>query len=208
MKHRKFFIFAIALFSSVQMFAQKEETVIGDRGLGFSGIWGGYDHQITRFGNTNSYVKGGFFGLEFGKSLFVGFSRYQLEEEIEWDQLATQPFELKYSGLKLGYGISSFKAIHPVFTLDLSPGKAKIELVDGVRRDNVFVVQPAAGLEINVLRWFHIGLTGGYRFVTDSTLPTLSDSDLSGAFGQATLKFGWSWGRSRHNQKSKSDKND
>jgi hypothetical protein len=38
-------------------------------------------------------------------------------------------------------------------------------------------------------------LDGGYRFVNDSSISGLSDQELSGWFGQATAKFGFSWGR-------------
>ncbi|MBK6997443.1 MAG: hypothetical protein IPH31_21990 [Lewinellaceae bacterium] len=60
MKHTKSILLAFALLYSFQIFAQKEETVIGDRGLGFLWYLGGYKHQLTQFGNTNSYVNGGF----------------------------------------------------------------------------------------------------------------------------------------------------
>jgi ribonucleoside-triphosphate reductase len=41
----------------------------------------------------------------------------------------------------------------------------------------------------------------GYRVGTDSDLANLNDRQLSGAFGQATLKFGFSWGRFRKNER-------
>jgi hypothetical protein len=193
----KFFLFPFFALLAFTATAQREETVLGHRGFRFSGIWGGSNHQITRFGNTNSYMNGGFFGLEFGKSLTVGFSGYELEENVSWDQLADQPFKMRFRGLNLGYGISSYRAIHPTFNLDLAPGRVELRQNGETLRDRIFVVQPAAGIEINVLRWFHLGLQGGYRFVTDTNIASLSDKNLSGAFGQATLKFGWSWGRSR-----------
>lgn len=61
--------------------------------------------------------------------------------------------------------------------------------------DRVLVLQPSAGLEINLLRWFRLGLDGGYRFVTDTDLLEIRDTDVSAFFGELTLKFGWSWGR-------------
>ena len=195
MRIKRIALFALLTLFSTLAFSQKEETVLGRRGFGFSGIWGGSNHQITRFGNTNSYMNGGFFGLEFGKSLLVGFNHYNLDENVDWNQLTNQPFKMNFDGLTLGYGFSNYKAIHPEIRLDLAPGR--VELVNDKIRDRVFVVQPAAGVEINIFRWFHLGLSGGYRFVTDSSLPGLNDKDLSGAFGQATLKFGWSWGRYR-----------
>jgi hypothetical protein len=187
----------IFMFFAVAAFAQREETVIGNNGLGFSGLWGGYKHQITQFGNTNSYVSGGFFGLEFGKALLVGWGSYELTDEVKWDQLQNQNFDMKWRPIVLQYGFKNHKPFHPQIGLDAGRGKLKLGDVD----DRIFVVQPSVGVEINVFRWFHIGLDGGYRFVSDSSIAGLTDSELSGAFGQATLKFGYSWGR-WHKKKS------
>jgi hypothetical protein len=187
---------AIVFVSFTSASAQREETVLGHKGFRMSGIWGGSNHQLARFGNTNSYIHGGFFGVEFGKALQVGVSSFQLQENVKWNQVANQNFEMYFRGLHLGYGVSNYKPVHATFNLDVAPGRVKFA---GEGSDRIFVVQPAAGLEINVLRWFHVGLQGGYRVVTDSNLPSVSDKDLSGAFGQVTLKFGWSWGRGNRN---------
>lgn len=193
MKHSKLFFLAIALLASLQLSAQKEETVMGSRGLGFSGIWGGYKHQLTQFGNTTSYVNGGFFGLEFGKSLLVGWGNYALIDEFKWDGIQNQQFDMRWRPFLLQYGIKNFKAIHPQVGFEI--GRGKVELGDA--KDRILVMQPSAGVEINVFRWFHIGVDGGYRFVSDSSIPALDNESLSGWYGQATLKFGFSWGRYR-----------
>lgn len=200
MKNARLFMLAVAMFCSIaSLSAQKEETVMGSRGLGFSGIWGGSKHQLTQFGSggKTSYVTGGFFGLEFGKSLLVGWGHYNLVDEFKWDNIENQPFDMRWNPLVLGYGFKTYKAIHPQIGVDL--GRGRVELGD--RRDRVFVVQPTAGLEINIFRWMHLGLDGGYRFVNDSSIEGLSNEQLSGWFGQASLKFGFSWGR-YHKKKS------
>lgn len=172
----------------MQSFAQKEETIANGKNWGFTGIWGSYKHQISQFDNTNSYLRGGNFGLEFGKSLFVGYGRYQLKDDVQWDQLQDQNFEMNWNALDLGYAIKPYKAVHPMVNVNLGPGKVSLS---GEGEDNIFLIQPSAGVEINVFRWCHLGLEGGYRFVTDSSLPSISDQALSGPFGQATLKFGF-----------------
>jgi len=194
MKNTRLLLLAVALFCSIaSLSAQKEETVMGSRGLGFSGIWGGSKHQLTQFGQggKTSYVAGGFFGLEFGKALFVGWGHYNLVDEFKWDNIQNQPFDMRWNPLVLGYGFKTYRAIHPQIGVDL--GRGRVELGD--RRDRVFVVQPTAGVEINIFRWMHLGLDGGYRFVNDSSIEDLSNEQLSGWFGQASLKFGFSWGR-------------
>jgi len=200
MKHTKSVFFALALLTSMNsLFAQKEETLVGSRGLGFSGIWGGSKHQLTQFGNggKTSYVAGGFFGFEFGKALLVGWGHYNLMDEFKWDNIENQQFDMRWNPMVLNYGFKNYKSIHPQVGVDF--GRGRVELGDV--KDRIFVVQPTAGVEINVFRWFHIGLDGGYRFVSDSSIPTLSDEALSGWFGQASLKFGFSWGR-YHKKKS------
>lgn len=191
MKHTKSLLLALALLSSFQLFAQKEETVIGSRGLGFSGIWGGYKHQLTQFDNKTSYINGGFIGLEFGKALLVGWGRYSLIDQFKWDGIQNQEFDMRWHPFVLQYGIKNYKAIHPQVGFEI--GRGRVELGD--TKDRILVMQPSAGVEINVFRWFHLGLDGGYRFVNDSSIPALSNESLSGWYGQATLKFGISWGR-------------
>ena len=65
-------------------------------------------------------------------------------------------------------------------------------------------MQPSAGVEINVFRWFRLGLEGGYRFVNDNDIAAIQDTQIEGAYGQASLKFGFSWGRF-HKRKSTKD---
>lgn len=191
MKHTKSFLLVVALLSSLQIFAQKEQTVVGERGLGFSGIWGGYKHQLTQFGDQTSYANGGFFGLEFGKALFLGWGHYSLINDVKWDNIQTQNFDMKWQPFILQYGFQNYKPIHPQIGFEVGPGR--IDYAD--TKDRILVMQPSAGVEINILRWMHLGIDGGYRFVSDANAPGLTNTDLSGWYGQATLKFGFSWGR-------------
>jgi hypothetical protein len=194
MKHRKYFFLAIALFIGLNgLFAQRERTVVGSRGLGLSGIWGGSKHQLTQFGSNDkmSYVSGGGIGLEFGKALLVGWTRYNLTDEFNWDNIENQEFDLRWNSLALTYGFKNYKTFHPQIGVEVGRGKTTL----GDVTDRVLVVQPSAGLEINVFRWFHLGLDGGYRFVGDNSIAALSDQALSGWYAQASLKFGFSWGR-------------
>ncbi|MEK7257751.1 MAG: hypothetical protein AAB316_23540, partial [Bacteroidota bacterium] len=61
--------------------------------------------------------------------------------------------------------------------------------------DDVFVVQPGAGAEVNIFRWFRLSLEASYRFVSGSDLEVLSDKDLSGLIWDLKFRFGWSWGK-------------
>ncbi len=186
-------------------FAQREETILGTRGFGLTGAWGGSQHQITQFGNQNAYINGGFFALEFGKALSIGLSNYDLNGDILWDGKPDQKFDLRWRTLSLDYAIRAHKPIHPVVGLEGGWGRAEL---GEERTDRLFILQPTAGLEINVFRWFHLGLEGGYRFATNSSIAGLNDTDLSGAYGQIALRFGWSWGRSKYGKRDNNRRDD
>jgi hypothetical protein len=193
MRTKPFFLVFALLLSVISAQAQSEETVLGSRSLGFSGIWGGSKHQMTRFGSTNNYVNGWHFGLEFGKALTIGVGSFELHDNLQWDNQPGQQLDIDWRVVSLGYGFQKFRAVHPIIGVDAGRGNVRFA---NENEDRVFVVQPSAGVEINLLRWCHLALEGGYRFVTDSNI-SLTDRQLSGAFGQATLKFGFSWGRYR-----------
>ncbi len=185
-----FSLFVFLLFATT-VFAQKEETIIGQRGWGLTGIWGGYNHQYTLFEKKNIYDRGGFFTFEFGKTLLVGWSNYGLSGNVAVNA-EQRPFDMRWNTLNLGYNIASYKAVHPIVRVDVGGGNYNIR---DLGEDRVFVVQPAAGIEFNIFRWFRVGAEGGYRFVTDAALNPLTNQQLSAPFGQVSLKFGYSWGR-------------
>jgi hypothetical protein len=189
-------LFLLLLAASLS--AQKEETIIGSRGWGFTGVWGGYNHQYTRFDDKNVYDRGGFFTFEFGKTLLVGWSNYGLNGQLGISG-ENRALDMRWNTLNLGYNIVSYKAIHPIVRVDVGSGKAKLATFG---EDQVFVIQPAAGIEVNVFRWLRLGAEGGYRFVQDVNLGPLSSTELSAPFAQLSLKFGYSWGR-HHSHKSR-----
>ncbi|MCC6724726.1 MAG: hypothetical protein IT258_09460 [Saprospiraceae bacterium] len=186
MKKHFWAILAFAMFSAT-VFAQKDETLVGKTGLRLSGMWGGSNLGMS-FGGDNHGMAGGFFGLEFNKALTVGISGIKSTESTDY----TGQFDLDYRGLLLGYTYLSHKVIHPRVSFLMGNGKLKLK---GGEDDTVFVIQPSAGAEVNVFRWFRLGVEGGYRFISNTSLPEPSDSEVSSAFVQLSLRFGWSWGR-------------
>ena len=189
---KKMYLITMILLMTIGLFAQREETLFGKSGLHLSGAWGGSTMSVTKFSDDYALYSGGFGGLEFGRSLFVGWGGYQLINDVEFDALTAQNFEMKYNGLMLGYALNAHKPIHPTFML--MAGKGQVEIDDINNKDKIFVIQPSLGVELNIFRWLHIGLNGGYRIVTDTDLLDLSDSDLSAPYGEIRFKFGWSWG--------------
>ena len=187
-----FLVFALLLTSAVAYGQQKEETILGDRGWGFSGLWGGVSWDYTPYNGVETYNRRGFFGFEFGRSLHLGWSHFRMIDDIALVPDEPARLDFNYNGGYIGYAFLPYKAIHPMLNLELGQGRVQ-HSIEG--RDKTFTIQPSAGVEINVFRWFRVGLEGGYRFVRNVDYLSLTDEDLSGPFGRATIKFGFSWGR-------------
>jgi hypothetical protein len=171
--------------------AQRDRTLFGSGGLDLTGAWGGSQIALTSFGDEYGTLQGGFGGIEFNKNFFIGWGSYSTFEFDGIDQVNNDTYEMRYNGLMLGYGLKSYKVFHPQVNVLLGGGR-KEETGMGV--DGVFVAQPGLGVEVNVFRWFRVGLNGGYRIVMNDDLATV-DNTFSGGYGNITFKFGWSWGR-------------
>lgn len=195
------FLAAIVFFTS-NIFAQREETIIGDAGWGFSGAWGGWAYNLGSFNKDYSGFNGGVWGLEFGKKMIIGGSHYRI---INQPISATNRFSMRSNSLLLGFMPVSYRPVHPVISVTLGSGTIDLNNESGVKlsADRVFNIQPSGGIEFNVTRWCHIDALVGYRFTTDTDIQGYKDSDFSGLVGQVNLKFGFSWGR--YKTKSRSD---
>lgn len=183
-------IMIASLGLTLNVFGQRDETLFS--GIKLTGGWGGTELNLTSFAKDNALYRGGYGGIELNKSIFLGWGGFDLENDVQLDAFDNKQFDMSYNGFMMGYTPRANRVFHPNFMLLLGSGKIDIE---DIGRDKVFVVQPSAGVEINIFRWFRLGLDGGYRFVTDTDIMPYNDNDLSAFYGALKFKFGWSWGR-------------
>jgi len=181
----------ILCLSTVSLKAQKEETVFGHSGMAPTGFWVNWHHQATSFDQNNTYLTGWMYGIEFGKAIYIGYGRSNMRDNIQWDDQPSQVFDMHFNAFRVGYAYKAYKAIHPVINVDFGSGRNTFAEVE----DKVFIIQPGLGFEVNALQWIRLGFEGGYRFNTGNDIRGLSDSDLSGPFGQVVVRMGCSWGR-------------
>ena len=184
---RNIYVLFICLFS-LSLSAQHEETVLGSGGIDLTGLWGGSVNSISSFDSNFELNNGGFFLFELNNDFLIGWTGYGSEFTTDSGVEA----KITNNDLLLGYTFNSYKSLHPIFYLQTGGGKLKIE---NEQNDKVLVIQPSLGLEANIVRWFRLGLEGGYRFTTNVDTPNFSDEDLSSFFVGVRLKFGWNWGR-------------
>ena len=197
---KKLFAILLILVATSSLFAQREETIIGEQGLGFSGAWGGWSYNMGQFDKDFAGYNGGIWALEFGKKLYVGGLHYNINSQ-RLDNLSS--FSLRSNSLLVGFTPSSYRPIHPNLSVGIGTGKLT---VTGEQEDRVFMLQPAVGLEMNLVRWCHLDVMAGYRAVFDTDFAQYTDKSFSGFYGQVNLKFGFSWGRYRNNYANPSSK--
>ncbi|MEM6319731.1 MAG: hypothetical protein AAF960_18815 [Bacteroidota bacterium] len=187
---KNWLLWAICLFCISPIFSQKENTVFGKSGWRISGVWAGPAVGVGQLNGDPLVFRGGFGGVEFGKRLFLGWGGYETDNDVYIDALDNDQFQMDYSGFLLGFTPAAHKTVHPHLMVFSGTGNA---VFGESENDNIFLVQPTLGLEMNVFRFFHLTLDGGYRFVTNVNIPEMTGRDLSGPYVELKMKFGFSW---------------
>lgn len=190
----KYIALFLLVFCTVPLSAQGNEEVVFDR-VTIQGGFGGPIIEMTSiddqagvlFGGGGGVILNNFFIGGFGQG--SGFAEHPIDDRIYSIQLA-------YGGLWMGYGTPNNKAIHFFSSLKLGGGSVNIpgdDNGDPLFEENIFVVQPEIGVEINLLKWCRLALTADYRVVggiQSSRLAGLSNSDFDSPGGTLTLRFG------------------
>ena len=181
----------LALLTCFRVSAQ-EETIVDKFDLRLSGAWGGWHTQLTSLGDENAVFQGGYGGLEFNKTIFVGWGVYRLQDVARFeDGAVARDVDFRYDGPQLYYTPLARSVLHPKFGLQTGFGRVN---VTGQAEDRIAILQPFVGGEVNILRWFRLGVDLGYRFALNTASGGPGDGFVSGVYGQANLKFGFSWG--------------
>lgn len=170
--------------------AQEEETLFGESGLHLSGAWGGPVFGTTFFDTETVPTKGSFWGLEFNDMILIGMRKEKTFDSVKLRPEQDALYDFKHRGYYIRFFPNRKKVVHPVFGFSMGNGELEKK---GNSKDNLFLVQPAIGLEINIFNWWRAEVDGGYRFVSGTGLPGIDDADLSTFFITLSLRFGWSW---------------
>ena len=196
------------LLLSTSGFAQ--ETLFGrQHGTRVSG----FGAPIVEISEINGQV-GTSVGIGGGLMLdnfFIGIyglgSLHGLAPNIDQDQ----PIDvfLTHGGIWTGFDIAPNQAVHITTQLRTGWGVALFnieeDLSDYELDDQVWVVTPEIGVEINMTHFFKIALTGGYRWVHDIDAPGYSSEDFASPVGSIALKFGsFRNNKTRYSQRHKS----
>ncbi len=186
-------IFSITctLILAVQVNAQQE--TLFNRSKVF-GIWGSPLMEFNfNDGINNSYGGGGGFIVDQFFLGAYGLGSSNIENLIENEDYR---LDLAHGGLWLGYTHRPYKLLHPYASVRIGWGGVDIDLDDYDFEindfDQVMVVTPEIGVELNVTRFFHIAATGGYRWVDGiNNASNIGANDLNGFNLGLSFRLGW-----------------
>ncbi len=198
-------IFSISLLGMAQENETKSteiKTILGknSKARGF----GTLEFKTTEIKDDIVLMPGVTGGIILDNHFVVGMGFYGIANEVDFIGVEPQTKQFLYGGyggLVLGALIAPKEIIHIYVPVLLGAGGAYITEND-YRNDNgryvnefdessaFAVIEPGIEVELNLTKFFKIGLGASYRYVTESNLANMTNNDLSGYSGSFSLKFG------------------
>jgi hypothetical protein len=186
------------------------KTIFRNSGHKASGGYGALSNKFTTINGEFANLVEVYGGWYINHRFLLGISGAALTNNIRVpDAYSTMPgvnmsYEYGQCGLMTEYTIGSSKAIHLSFQLFNGAGftvqyeRPKLDddnswdKEDNYPHDSnwFFVTEPGIKVEVNVFRWMRFSPGVSYRAAFGSDALGLSDSKLSGASANLTLKFG------------------
>jgi len=193
---RKFLFLLVLLAVAIQVNAQ-DETLF--RKTQREGFYLGPIFESGTFDDNESHWSGGasigmiLDNFSFGIYGLAAADYHSWVENDDVDQL-----DIVHGGLEIYYAYKPYKLFHPFVGTRVGWGAAVIDLQNELNdEDNIFVVTPQIGVELNIAPWFRVSGYGAYRHINGiNERQPFNDNDVSGFMAGFSLKFGW-FGRNR-----------
>lgn len=155
---------------------------------------------IFSFADTQgqlSYLSGGGGAIIFDRSFFLGGYGLSSNQDITIKHdVGNSLLGIRHGGFWLGYNILPKAIVHPTTSVKIGWGNVSLHHHDNQDseyfRQTIFVVEPEIGAEVNIAKFFKLGVNGSYRFVKNSTdIKQYDVNSLNGFALNIHLKFGW-----------------
>lgn len=189
---KKLFVICCIGFLAIPLFSQ-HETLFKD--MTVVGAFGGPLIEIGSInGEVGADIGGG--GAVLFKNIFLGGyglgTDYPQASVMDGGETTTYDIKFSHGGLWLGYIQAPEKLVHFTSSVKIGWGKSRLRDDGDFRyKDQIFVMIPEIGMEVNLTHFFRLSLTGGYRWVNGiNSLPGLDNGDFSSPVGMLTFRFG------------------
>ena len=181
-------------FRQISTQAETDETLLsGDI------VHGGYGGPRIAYGTIagkDALFVGGEGGWIINHQFIIGGAGYGLvtQQRAPGDYGTTDDLSFGYGGFMLGYTFLSDKVVHGTFTTLVGAGgigsHGRNDMRGSNLQDAVFVLEPTATIDLNVVKHFRTGFAVSYRWVRGVQTAGITNADLSGVTGSLVLKFG------------------
>jgi hypothetical protein len=174
---------------------EKEETLIGRRFS--SGGYGGPVVKATSIDGDFAVLSGGSGGWIVDHRFVIGGAGYTLEKQgirtgfVGPNGLRPE-LRMEYGGLELQYVHRWHRVAHATVGVLSGGGKVYYEGYEDSTSlsDEFAAIEPAVGVELNVIRWLRIVGGASYRFIGGADIPSINGRRLSGGAATLAFKFG------------------
>ncbi len=195
----KFFVFSLLLLQSCFLFAQDESPPVKDSSEVNVFLSAGMDYGMAYENQAFTLdINGGF---EYNNIYFGGFGCSIINDiEVNKDTVyKDMQMDLGYGGFMLGYNFFAKKKIHffvgtqlgwGVVSLSKKQIANKVEYMERIYYDNVFLLKPLAMIEFALTPHFSINAGANYIIMTGlTTLSGFSNDDFNGINYVLSLKY-------------------
>jgi hypothetical protein len=165
------------------------------------GGFGGPTMAYTRVNGEDALIMGGRGGWLINHRLVVGGGGWGVTNRVSVPAGAIanpgdHQLTFGYGGFWTEYIVAPSRLVHGSIGTLIGAGGLTYHRFRGgdstrdMESDVVFVLEPVAAVELNVVRFMRLALFGSYRLVRGAELAALENSDVSGFAAGAMLKFG------------------
>lgn len=186
----------LSILGTSALAAQNDETLIS--GKIESGGFGALVWKLTEINGETAIMGGGRGGWIINHTFVVGGGGYGLVNNMKPQGISSEKdllLEMGYGGLEFEYIPNSQNLIHySIYTLigggSVEYRKRAHPFDEAYVSDGFFVAEPGVSFELNVTKFFRVGLGTSYRYINGVNLEGTSNSELQGLSANLTLKFG------------------
>ena len=177
------------------------KTIIS-KGTQLNGF-GSFDMKYSNLVDRPALIIGAQGGVLLDHHFYVGGAGYGLSTNVQFESSQDgESYNLKggYAGIMLGGVIAPSSIVHLYIPVLVGAGNFDVSDPDynlggfprevTIENSAFFVIEPGLQLDINITRFFRLGLGGSWRFIEGSELNTVNNDDLSNWAAEISFRFG------------------
>ncbi len=195
---KKLFVVAAIALSGTTAFAQDSnspETLFNGLKVNEIGVMAEGWYGFSQIGGSDAHFLGARVGAVINNQFTVGgFYQQSVNQNFipKGEVLPNTYYDFWTAGGFVEYTVAANKLVHVSFPVFVGYGEVQLDNEPGdmdVSEANFLVIEPAALMEVNLLKNLRFNLGAGYRFTSEVSYRALDQNDLAGLRFHGGLKF-------------------